>query len=64
VSITKLREIHAATHPARLERTRRDQDSADTTHAADPREGLLTALDAEREEDADDVAADALRARR
>jgi integrase/recombinase XerD len=64
VSITKLREIHAATHPARLERARRDQDSADTTHAADPRATLLTALDAEREEDIDDVAADALRARR
>jgi len=64
VSITKLREIHAATHPARLVRVRRDQDGADTTHAADPREGLLTALEAEWEEDADDVAADALRARR
>lgn len=45
VSITKLREIHAATHPARLERVRRDQNDAD-------------------EAEADDVAADALHARR
>lgn len=68
VAIGRLQAVHALTHPARLERTKSDQnDAGDVTHAADPREALLTALEAEQEEEADDVgcvAADAPKAAR
>ena len=60
VAIGKLQAVHALTHPARLERVRFDQnDAADATHTADPHDALLMALEAEQEEEADAVAADA-----
>lgn len=65
VAIGRLQAVHALTHPARLERARFDQnDATDATHTDDPRKALLTALEAEREEEADSVAADAPKAAR
>ena len=72
VAIGKLIEIHAATHPARLERatTRHEgePDSAAGASAGDGAEALLDAIEREGEgedcEDADRVAADAPQARR
>lgn len=53
VSIRALKEIHTATHPARLQR----QNTASQTMAEplpdDPVEALLTALDAEADEESD-----------
>lgn len=65
VSIEKLKEIHAATHPARAERredARGDPDDANLRPSVpDAAKALLAALDAERDEDdADDAAPDAL----
>jgi len=55
VSIDKLQEIHAATHPARLERREdaRDSEDGDEARPAAPNaaEALLAALEAERDED-------------
>lgn len=50
VSVEKLKEIHAATHPARLDRPQRapaDAKDADPHAAADTRQALLQALDQE-----------------
>ena len=56
VAIGKLQAVHALTHPARLERRSDDERAAgDAAHTDDPREALLTALEAEQEEEADDV---------
>jgi integrase/recombinase XerD len=49
VSIAKLKEIHAATHPARLERARREQAAPQTSTSDDARRALLDALVAESE---------------
>ena len=54
VSIEKLKEIHAATHPARLQRPGHiDPDSEDSVSplAAEARSALLTALETERDEE-------------
>ncbi len=55
VSIDKLQEIHAATHPARLERRQDARGDADGDEARpsvpDAAKALLAALDAERDED-------------
>lgn len=64
VSIGKLKEIHTATHPARLERVRSDNGSADRGEphptGADATAALLDALVREDDEGgADAVAADA-----
>ncbi len=64
VSIGKLKEIHAATHPARIERPGRDNADADRGEAQHDREdaaaAILAALAMEDdEEEADAVAADA-----
>ena len=69
VSIGKLKEIHAATHPARMERARRDDGGADRGEAQRERQGaaaaILAALAMEDDEDeADAVAADAPQAGR
>jgi integrase/recombinase XerD len=60
VSIEKLKEIHAATHPARLKRPGSDESARsieETPHApplaADARSALLSALDAEGDQDDD-----------
>jgi len=50
VSITKLKEIHAATHPARLERTNAAR-SALTAPASAEAQSLLAALAAEADDD-------------
>ncbi|OGA23838.1 MAG: recombinase XerD [Betaproteobacteria bacterium RIFCSPLOWO2_02_FULL_67_26] len=54
VSIAKLKEIHIATHPARLERAPRDAGNVAGPQpaAAKARDTLLAALNAERDEDA------------
>ncbi|HEX8988226.1 MAG TPA: site-specific tyrosine recombinase XerC [Rhodocyclaceae bacterium] len=61
VSIGKLKEIHAATHPARLERARRDQNRADegTPHLGpmDARAALFAALAADEDDDDADTLA-------
>jgi integrase/recombinase XerD len=64
VSIQKLKEIHAATHPARLTRVRGDVTAVDSEHPADERTALLAALELEETEDADGVAADVPQAAR
>lgn len=54
VSIEKLKQIHDATHPAKLTRTR--DESTSNTHDADTptqRDALLTALAAEADEEGD-----------
>jgi transposase len=55
VSILKLQEIHAATHPARLQRRQAAHQAADDVVAeaapADPRQVLLRALEAEADEE-------------
>ena len=57
VSISKLKEIHTATHPARLERSKGVQtDTGDSEHqdeAEDAASALLAALDEEGEEEDD-----------
>ena len=52
VSIQKLKEIHAATHPARLTRVRGDGHAADDAGPVDQRAALLEVLAAEREDEA------------
>jgi integrase/recombinase XerD len=63
VSIGKLKEIHAATHPARMERTGRDNGGADRGEAhrdcGDAAAAILAVLAMEDDEEADAVAADA-----
>ena len=55
VSIRKLKEIHAATHPARLERPAQDGAGDGTAEGADEqRRELLASLAAEEEDDNDD----------
>ena len=55
VSVQKLKQIHNATHPARLERARGDASDADgrgpQPSATAARSGLLAALAAERDEE-------------
>ena len=55
VSILKLKEIHTATHPARLERVgdaqRKPDDSEAQREERDARTTLLAALDAESEDE-------------
>ena len=75
LSITKLKEIHSATHPARLQRRGGDQsdavgvslDEAGQTPFDEAQDRLLSAMaaesDEEREDAAGDVAADAERRR-
>jgi integrase/recombinase XerD len=64
VSIRKLKEIHAATHPARLERRGGENGAAVDANLNNSREALLSALMAEHDEDAERVAADAPEAAR
>lgn len=52
VSITKLKEIHRATHPARLTRVRDDNACRDDTTPVDERAVLLDALDVEATKEA------------
>ena len=52
VAIGKLKEIHAATHPARLERSGAAGDSQTTSTSDTDAKKLLDALDAD-DEDAD-----------
>ena len=59
VSILQLKAVHERTHPARLEGRGGDNDTMDSAIPADPREALLMALEAEHDEDAERVAADA-----
>lgn len=47
VSVKKLKEVHSATHPARLEGARDDEQRADGMRAEDARAALLDALVAE-----------------
>ncbi len=51
VSIQKLKQIHAATHPARLERAEGDNASAVIPDGGEAREALLEALEEEVVED-------------
>ncbi len=53
VSIRALKEIHTATHPARLHRQHSASQTMAETHPDDPVEALLTALDAEADEEND-----------
>jgi integrase/recombinase XerD len=68
VSMTKLKAIHSATHPARLQRRRDDQTPLAGPSLAETRDALLGAIEADGQDDRDDgadaVAADAPRARR
>jgi integrase/recombinase XerD len=61
VSIGKLKEIHAATHPARLERVKRDRAGDGLGEEA---RALLDAIAGDDEDDVDHVAADADKPRR
>ena len=62
VGIRKLKEIHTLTHPARLQRAQEHAGDADGTTPAPVREltadDLLDALDAEGEDEQDDLFAD------
>ncbi|NJD06119.1 MAG: site-specific tyrosine recombinase XerC [Methylococcaceae bacterium] len=60
VSIRKLKEIHTATHPARLERTknRAETETAQRDDATGAAERLLSTLAAEADEEAHDDAAE------
>ncbi|MGH8701040.1 MAG: tyrosine-type recombinase/integrase, partial [Burkholderiales bacterium] len=51
VSILKLKEIHAATHPARLERPRGAQAAPEASPSEDAKRALLDALEAEADEE-------------
>jgi integrase/recombinase XerD len=51
VSIEKLKEIHAATHPARLERPRSAQAPAQASPSDDTHHALLARLAAESDEE-------------
>jgi integrase/recombinase XerD len=64
VSITKLREIHAATHPARLERVRTTQTERTRETSDGDAQALLDAIESEDEAEASGVAADAPKAAR
>jgi integrase/recombinase XerD len=65
VSLAKLKEVHNATHPARLTRPGRDDADADAgrptlmREAEDARSAFLAGLQADDAEGADAVAADA-----
>ncbi|VVP61318.1 Tyrosine recombinase XerC [Pseudomonas fluorescens] len=51
VSIRTLKEIHTATHPARLQRQHPASETLAESLPEDPVEALLTALDAEANEE-------------
>jgi integrase/recombinase XerD len=51
VSIEKLQQIHAATHPARLKPAQDAQRNEHTSTPTDPRQALLKALDAESDDE-------------
>jgi len=51
VSILKLKEIHSATHPARLERARSDDRRSNEGNVEDARERLLDVLAAESDDE-------------
>src|SRR5471030_3250499 len=53
VSIRALKEIHTATHPARLQRQHSASETTAETLPDDPVAALLTALDAEADEEID-----------
>ncbi|MEA9997426.1 site-specific tyrosine recombinase XerC [Pseudomonas sp. 10B1] len=53
VSIRALKEIHTATHPARLQRQHSASETTTETLPDDPVEALLTALDAEADEESE-----------
>ncbi len=53
VSIDKLIEVHRATHPSRLERTKRVDGASPATGVSDAAAALLAALAVEGEEDVD-----------
>ncbi|MFJ4142998.1 site-specific tyrosine recombinase XerC [Pseudomonas sp. NPDC089734] len=53
VSIRALKEIHTATHPARLQRQNTASQTMTETLPDEPVEALLTALDAEADEESD-----------
>lgn len=67
VSLAKLKEVHNATHPARLRRSTdansgppgAERTPADTEGAIDARDLFLAVLQREQDDDAGDVAADA-----
>ncbi len=51
VALTKLKEIHAATHPAKIERIETTRAPANNAEASNEHDALLTALAAEAEDD-------------
>ncbi|MFJ4055629.1 tyrosine-type recombinase/integrase [Pseudomonas sp. NPDC089743] len=53
VSIRALKDIHTATHPARLQRQHSASETMPETQPDDPVTALLTALDAEADEERD-----------
>ncbi|WP_198325176.1 site-specific tyrosine recombinase XerC [Permianibacter aggregans] len=55
VGIRKLKEIHTLTHPARLERTTRQDEATDTPTREITADDLLDALDAESEDEQDEL---------
>jgi integrase/recombinase XerD len=62
VSMTKLKEIHSATHPARLERRQGPQTDREGQNLAEDTQALLEAIEGDGEQETDDadaVAADA-----
>lgn len=67
VSMTKLKEIHSATHPARLERVKSDQKRRAGEAFGEDAQALLAAIQADGEDEAEEtdaVAADADKPRR
>jgi integrase/recombinase XerD len=65
VNIVKLKEIHTMTHPARLARVASARTEAgEGQPSSNTAEALLAALDVERDEEEEGVAADAPEARR
>jgi integrase/recombinase XerD len=51
VSVKKLKEVHSATHPAKLERAPSVDQGEPRLHVEKARDALLAALDAERDEE-------------
>jgi integrase/recombinase XerD len=59
VAIDKLREIHDATHPAKLKRTRSSEDASNTADPSPIHNALFTVLAAEQDEEHEDGESDA-----
>lgn len=64
VSIDKLIAVHGATHPSRLKRHRDDQNPVTGPRLDEAAQTLLNAIEAEDDDAADGIAADAEKARR